>query len=984
MTVITPNVYYFGNDKEDISYTQILADYDKKKISCGLMKSNSKLKTYQKKWILQSSDRKRKFETTSDLIDFSLAQKFPNIICESILFDGLLFKKDEIIEKFSNFEIWPNTSPGIKTYLTSSIIDFSISDYFKEKDVKQFYFCESTSNNIYEEKFCSFIDKYTGKFDYRSFNVNKITQIMGNEKYKIFNLNIGIKNSNKILYKNGIKFVINNDLEKYNKIKPSIQFKNSIFNKYFVCNSNLYLYYPNNDKIIWKKNDKVILNNSDRILLEKYIEYGQEYICENENGESEKFSIEKKNFEIIGDSYININNYKISKYIEYESNLNLPEGKYFWTCQSSSNVNCEIIGLSNTKKIKVKILPNETFKHNFENEIIKINIKINDDIFQKNVIIYNYKNNNIYHENISKLISITSSDNESTYTCNIPNYIKNTYNYNIYWFIDEKEKIFYRNKDTIENIFNKNYVTCIVAGKFLDKEIIGAFSYLSELNNKNHPSWLKESYLVSLSEKKDKYFLSESLEFNSNNIYCYITSNDNIILTENLCFKNKNNNIYFKFGDEIKRLIKNYILKSQIIDIYNIPYFNLNIKILENNIVRNLKSNLKLFIPNKKPIIYASGIINENNNVQKCFIIVKDTQNLFLSVDFDLIKNKINKKIPYSKLSNYSAGNKYIDEILKENKLQYFEYLFKFKNSEDYCNITVSNGTSISMIKTPMLYNINYKKILLKNIKKYDKKSEKFNLDNLNFEKNNYLYLKNNVIIKFNKNISDLYSDKFYLKFNNKNGENYLDIYYPRLKNLKYNYQDSNQELQISDNYSSDFDNMFFSVRIFNENFENNNQYSCEVYNSNIKNIGEKKVIKYNIYLNNNLLLTKNSSKNRIIFQVPKIKSSDTIVCQVELNNNIESSSYTNLDINLKESYCYALDRSGSIVTFDCPDNIDFKYENETLKKNLINVLDTKFKNHNNILYARMIMWSKSQKNKLSISMDFNNKEIQNKGNIDE
>ena len=442
MPIIAPDVVYFNNTNQiELNYTNISADYNSKKLNCKLNNSNSKVKIYQKKWILYTADKKREIETYSDSIDFSLAQKFPNITCETILFDGLLYKKDLIKESFSTFENWPNISPGVNSYTISSISDFSISNYFKTKEEDQFFFCESGTDNIEENNFCSLIDRETGGIESKNSDYQKILNLLGNEKYRIFNLTVGLKKESNVVSKIGIQFVLNNINNENEKIKipPYIEFKNSIFDKSFFCHSNSFLYNPNNKDFIWYKNEKIIPDFNLQVLPEKYIEYGENYQCSNNNGISKVFEIDNKYLEILGPNQIGFEKNIKPKIVQFSTNLNIMSLKHEWICKESNNIQCIILASEKPNTIQIKIIPNDNFKKSLLHEKIKISLNINNENFDKEIVVFNLLENQENIENISDKLSVTTDRNEQIFLCNIPESIQNSSFYNIYWFVDNIE-----------------------------------------------------------------------------------------------------------------------------------------------------------------------------------------------------------------------------------------------------------------------------------------------------------------------------------------------------------------------------------------------------------------------------------------------------------------------------------------------------------------------------------------------------------------
>ena len=982
MPIIAPEIVYFDNNQQaNYSYIDITADYNSKKINCKLKDQSHNVKIYQKKWVLNTIDKKRVMETYSDSIDFSLAQKFPIITCESILYDGLFFKKDILSENFSVFENWPNISPGIKKYSISSISDFSISNYFKTKEPNQFFFCESGTDTAEEKNFCSLIDRETGSIENKNNDFQKISSLLGNEKYRIFNLTIGLKQENKVQAKVGIQFVLtstNIENEKLN-IPPTIEFKNSIFNKYFICHSNLFLYTPNNKEIIWYKNGKTILNINSQILQQKYIEYGQDYQCSNNNGMSDAFAIDNKYLEINGSSQIGFDKDSISKSIQYETNLNILESKYSWSCQASNNIQCNVSTSDKQSGLNIVIIPNENFKKSLLHEKIKISLTINGENFEKEIVIYNINEKENITENISNTISIKAEKNEQAFYCDIPESIQKSTLINIYWYIDNREISSFRNKNNLIHPSKKNYVTCVVAGKFLNKNIIGAASFVSQDPNKKNPSWLKENYIFNLNDIAKKYLFKENIDVNTSKINCYLSTDESYKLSNNICYIDEKNNVYLKFNDNDVKNIKDYVKESQFIDLYNIPNFPLIIRVFENGKYTNLHSSIKFFVPNEKPKILYAGIIDIDQG-QKCFLVVQDPQNSFLSTQFTLDKNRINKNISSfnNKYSIKNTKNRSLINLLERKNIYYFEYNFKFSHKEDYCNVIVTNGTTLSSLKTQKTDEKNLLTILTsihskmdkntlrgfsineKSLRKFDKELiDNFDKININFQKNNLLSSKSPFLLKFNflnqeTNLNVYYSEVSYL-------QNLMKFPSPEKKD-NFEIENNKMDEKLDFNFS-----YFLGLRL---NKKENNEFKCEV---NMLNFEENPLlIKYHLFQNGQILFSKNTYKKSIDFELKNIKNTDTITCQVEIENKVESTSLTEKDGSGVLSYCYALDKNNSILTFECPDILNLKYSDKELKNMLEERLIYKYKKLINIDYAYMSLWTESQKNKYSLITKIN------------
>ena len=367
------------------------------------------------------------------------------------------------------------------------------------------------------------------------------------------------------------------------------------------------------------------------------------------------------------------------------------------------------------------------------------------------------------------------------------------------------------------------------------------------------------------------------------------------------------------------------------------------------------------------------------NNEQKCFVIAKDPQNLFLSSQFNLEKNKRIRNISsfdYNDDNTENIVDNDIIKLLKKKSIYFYEYNFKFTQKEDFCNVMVGNGTTISQIKTPKSSEKILKNLLVSINNKEKRGGGFFNKDydkDEHLAKDEFPTNDNKVMISLHKSVLPTPSKPFSLKFFYKNKENPLDIAYSQIKYLQNlallpsqlnstEYNDYNE-----DDYSGTFFGYFLSSRIFKKNNGSIKDYICEASPLEYENVIH--TLKYSVFLNDNLIFSKQSSKGNISFEIKNIKPTDTITCQVGwLDNKIESSSYTNLDNTKKSSYCYALDKNYSILSFECPDNIDINQTSNEMKKMLKNKLLSQYKVLNNITYAHMTLWTQSQKNKISIT----------------
>ncbi|KAB8031747.1 hypothetical protein [Fluviispira multicolorata] len=1005
MPIIVPTVYHFDNQEiQHSNYTKLAVDYSKRTISCELLETASNIKIFQKKWFLQSYDKKRTIESDVSLLDFSLAQKFPNVTCETILFDGLLFKKLKISNSFSNFENWPNLAPGIQKFSLSNIFNFSISNYFKNKEDFQYYFCKSAAKQDAENFFCSLLDKDTGGIERKNNETHKILNIIGSEKYKILNLNIGIKQKNKTIQSTGIQFIIQNDDTQKFSIPPNIRFNSTYNGKNLECFSNEYLYTPNNDKIVWQKNNKEIPDYYSYLLPENFIQLGSSYTCTNNNGESDKFEVSRKYLEIIGLKQIEILENEENKIIHYDANLYLPENEYEWSCKNSLNIKCEVIKDQKDQAINLKITPSNIFKTSVFPEKIKLSLTVDDDLFEKEIIVFNSKKSQDSTLNISNNISFEVSKNENQFSCNLEDSLEKSAMYNIYWYLDNQEITAFRNLNKISTFLNENYITCIIAGKVLNRSILGAKSYFAENPSKENPSWLKDSYLVNINMPNKFFLFTENFESNIYDVNCSIMDQNNNIILNNVCEKQKDKTHYLIFNNHILNEISNYYKAFPPIDIFNLPELQLKISLHEKNNLRNYFSQIKFVNQNFKPNILASGIQTHKNGTQECYIFVKDPNNLFLSTEFYLEKNRITRYASSLNEQNFQENNfiskEFIEKLKKEN-IFFYSSSFKEKKAEDTCIITVSNGTTVAQVKTSINQNNSDFKKLLKNhqSEKYKISAKKGAKVDFAFNFVKKLDISNEPLqISFHPSNIELQKNPFSLQYSNQNEKKTLSIYYAKnivennlFSTLLKNHSDekSNQNLlnenskNGSENYfkSNEEENLnFFRAHFLSAYFSLNESKEHQRTNFICKSTPEmtnkfNNTYKYSILVNGENYLQLKSNKPSIEFELNDLKDSDTVICQIQFDDKIESTSYSKKDKANILSYCYGMDKNGSIFSFQCPNFKKLNYSIDYFKEELIKKVQSQFHNTNFISYVHMVLWTESQKNKMSLSFRVTDRE---------
>ncbi len=972
MAFVNPNIYYFDNNSyPNHSYIEISANYENKKLSCEIKDKKDNVSIFQKKWIIRDFDKKREMLVGTKEIDFSLAQKFPYITCETILYDGLFFKKVQTYQNFSNFSNTPNSAPGIEIYTTSSVFDFSISDYLGKKSQNSYYFCESSANTDFEIEFCKIIDKETGtlrNLNENNFDLKKIKNIIGNEKYKIFNLTIGIKEEKKIIKSTGVQFVVKNfeeDLDLKN-IPPKLVFSNNFFDKYFICESNDFIFNPNN-KTTWYKNNNKIFDFKEKILPKKYIELHQEYRCENNNGKSDKFYINSEFLEIYGLSQIGFKKNESQKVLDFKTNLNLPENEVNWSCLGNDNISCSIIKNSDQVKnenVKINITITDEFKKLFVSDKIILSLEVGSEVFKKELIVYNNDNNEAEFEIVSSKISLRMVGDDKVLECVYPKEINNYAMYNVYWYTDNKEEPIFRNSNFFKLAGKAKYITCIVAGSVLDKNFIGASSLFIRDSEDNAPNWIKKEFLVDLNKGTHEFVISKKKLQSLKDINCSISSEDNFEITKNICFIDAHENIFLNISYNELYKVKAYLENNKPVDYLDIPEFYLNIKVFENNTDSFYKSKIKFYLPNVRPIIYDSGLVDLADGSQKCYVIAKDPQNFYLSTNFILENNNTSEMYFDFKKDNPQIVSKNLIEKSSGEKYSYYEFNFYLNKKEDYCIIRVNNGTNISYTKGLKKLEKNLVKTLAESfsndanniIDSKFKKTITFSKVKIDSDRKVNILIKRNLEISKNLN----FMLNFYYKNNEKfvevnyNSKNIFDLFLNQPKNIASTFINDNKINTIGS---------FLSVSLKNKN---SNDYLCKAFTE-LKN----DLFKYKVFLNGVSVINKLSEKSEFIFNINGVSPTDTVTCQVEVGNKIETSSLTIKDSTKNTAFCYGLDKNKSIFIFSC-DNLD-SVSLDLIKPKIENELRSQFDTLDSISYARIVLWSQSQKNKKSLTFKINN-----------
>lgn len=985
MAIIAPDIVYFDNiPANHPSYIQIYPDYRNKKFYCQLTDKNLKVKIYQKKWILQTQDKQKKVESFLENIDFSLAQKFPFITCETTLFDGVLFKKEA--KTYPEFLTWHNLSSEIKHYTISNLSDFSLSNYFFQQKENTTFFCNSLSFTEYENNFCSLLDPETGQIEKKNNEYKVLKKLLGEEDFRIFHLAVGIKSGNLVLSKNNVKFVLMKSELNFSKQKIPPKLKLNVNDNIYDlnCLSNNYLYYPNPSAVTWYLNGNKIIDQKASVLEKKYISYGSNYRCENNNGRSEKLDINKDLLKLIGNNQIGIKN--INEYYSqnYFTSLDLTSNKISWECEASPAVLCSIMPINKQGSVKLTVKFNDKYIENEIENFVNLKLKIEDDIIEKKVIVYkeNEKIENI--QNFSHKLNLEEIDGENAYYCKLPKEFISRANYQVFWFLNETEVVKYRGSFIFNDKFKNGYLSCVVFGRDINQGYLAAAVKKHSNLNKKNPSWLKESYLFDVL-KANKILLFQENNYRINyELFCFLYDYNYQKITDNICTKDKLGRYYLEITSNNYKNLMNFFQKNEFVDPYNIPNLPIFMRKYGNNEMTDLKTSLRVILPNYRPIIHAAGLVN-TGNLQKCFVIARDPQNLYLTTRFVLDKNKTTKILSFFNKNYFFDKN---DNIRKKyffsNGYVLYEYAFNFSEPENYCNIYVSNGTEIIYAKGEKISPENYENSLkrVELLKTSDDLKLTQVLKNIS-EKSEFTISSPDVLNNLEKikvNFSSVDSNQntvqikylFYQDVSVLNVSYLPDIFFD-IGKMKKSLIFSNDQgfIQEKEQFRKD---LFISTRIFQDK-KNKKKFYCEYNFPSKENINQ---VKYTIFLNLKQLYSKITDRPGTFFELPDYQDGDTVICQTEADNIFERSLFNGLDYTDKQSLCYATDKSNATLIFVCPEKLNYYKSSKEIKKIISDYLVENYSDYSSFEYVSINVWSISGKNKYSIAFNFN-QELQEK-----
>lgn len=564
------------------------------------------------------------------------------------------------------------------------------------------------------------------------------------------------------LNKESGEFILENDILK-------IKWDNELYEEYLKDNSNndeLYVYNQIND-INFKNinnvnhNLHIIHNNwNDYCIIKDNLIYRS-----NNKDEYGKFTFknnlliiywEKWNYEIFFPINSSNNSYK---FLPLYSKIIHKDWEDY--CFITDNY---IYRQSNEKEIGNYIFENNVLTINWENWDPDIFILLNDEFYQKNLVI------DLIINNLSYLLV----NNKLYYEYNISGHIefKDNNIANIAWINNILEDYFYKydNKHNIKifkdsniniRLLKDNYFECNI--NFLNNKISSLYNkgdfFINNEENYIIINWenndLCEKYIL----LNNIYYYNEYLELNNQNILCIsekhkinikINIFENYFITENnnkIYFLKNNNIFYILDQNNLKKFYLDKFLNNYLLIIESI-YVKINLK--NRNIISDLDT--YLYSPNSINILYNNLFFNEysinNNNPINIHNYIKLYDNLIFIINLDNIAKleSILEIIP--KVSNIIINLKYNYDI---------DFLI-----ENYKNLIITKSY------------INNNFFILKNIIDQIFVDEKINNFNIFYINNDY-YLEENIInlpnlkieIKnIEKNIEEISKKKTIVKTN--------------------------------------------------------------------------------------------------------------------------------------------------------------------------------------------------------------------------
>ncbi|MES2615843.1 MAG: hypothetical protein V4591_10560, partial [Bdellovibrionota bacterium] len=137
-------------------------------------------------------------------------------------------------------------------------------------------------------------------------------------------------------------------------------------------------------------------------------------------------------------------------------------------------------------------------------------------------------------KNISSSLFIQTKD-QLNYSCFVPNEFKKNGSIHTYWYIDNNIIKSSINDDIyVQNNDQHKWLTCVFLAQNNSTLYYGAKNYKLENNKYLRPSWIKNTFLVDLTNSNYKEYLFKE---NLDNIKCQVISPDNKIVMQDVCKK---------------------------------------------------------------------------------------------------------------------------------------------------------------------------------------------------------------------------------------------------------------------------------------------------------------------------------------------------------------------------------------------------------------------------------------------------------------
>ena len=786
-----------------------------------------------------------------------------------------------------------------------------------------------------------------------NYNYSEIKKINNqNIKYNDLNRKIFTERK-KILDKINFTKVTNNFLTEEYNIDKIIKFNDNSELK--PSNNNFYFSNKNNNDLLKTENNKIKLNKTTNTNIFS-LKNSQQKIKKNSFLGQYYIDIDLSNNinSLSRDNIIN-NNRKINKQISY---LEKSGNKY---------------------KINSLIYNSPLGKNNKNNKKIIVDMKNNNDNFNKKNNFTNGENNYNILSNKSKKIDINRNQNNNKYKC--PYYGNKIINLNKDYSNDIQSQ-YISNHNFNSNNLEKNYLNFFVS-PLKESNNISKKCFFFDKDNKSLKDNLNTKRRIKNNEHTPKNKIS-SLENDLNYYLDQLSVNNKKSQTENKLKKNFENQNY-----DINNVNNNY----------------------NNNKINNNKNNL---------VNYQNVYLTKNENIKNNYFelynsiegneLKKSLLNNNKDYNKMIHKNSMDKNLNLSENYNNKENSNYNDSKQVKRKVDLKDIHFKGQIANidnNSLNYNINNMTYLS--SNNVNKNDNEMQIILSNTDSCKKKisisptttiyHNKFNIIQFNGNNNNNYKINNNNDI--NINLEDINS-KNYLnnspqivlnknKNNNRiNYNNYHTEYKSQTNNELINSNNKNLYLNNNDEEHSLLKNSSFGKQEKNNIIRNNQNYYL-FYNSqnskglNTQNQRENKINKKN----NNLSINQKSNKESEIRQINNNCNNNNIKSQksnknnniINVNNNTSNVSvlnFKNSSINIcfeKKPKYKGLSPDNNIICSTNANNSQRNKKNKANVKNVAKELLEKNKNQKNIndklkkgIYRNNILSQSNSPNYMKIS----------------